>query len=181
VVPAYDGTCAECGYVYETVSPSDAAVAMRSFARRYRAPLTRGLPDEDLDDIVRRRPAPDVWSALEYACHVRDVFLVQRERLVRTLVENAPVLEPMGREERVVDDRYNEQDREVVADQLAANAEAMAKTIEGVNADQWTRVAIYPYPQPTERTAVWLVRHTVHEGTHHLLDIGRVLRQVRGR
>jgi hypothetical protein len=176
-----DGKCEECGYVYDTVSPSDAAVAMRSFARRYRAPLTRGLPDEELDEIVRRRPAPDVWSALEYACHVRDVFAIQRERLKRTLVEDKPVLEPMNRDGRVLDEHYNEQDRVEVADQLAANAEAMAKAIEGVNANDWTRVAIYPYPEPTERTALWLVRHTVHEGSHHLLDIGRVLRAVRGR
>lgn len=180
-MPAYDGQCAECGLVYESVPPGDAVVAIRSFARRYRAPLSRGLADEDLDEVVRRKPAPDVWSALEYACHVRDVFLVQRLRIERALVEDAPVFEPMGRDERAVDDRYNEQDRDVVADALAVNAEALAVTLAGVDAGDWTRTAIYPFPQPTERTLLWVSRHTVHEGTHHLLDIGRVLRAVRGR
>ena len=173
--------CDECGYVYDTVSPSDAIVAIRSFARRYRAPLTRGLPDEDLDEVVRRKPAPDVWSALEYACHVRDVFAVQRARIERALIEDTPTFERMNRDRRAVDERYNEQDRTVVADQLAANAEALASTLEGVTAADWTRTAIYPYPEPTERTLIWIARHAVHEGSHHLLDVGRVLRSVRGR
>jgi S-DNA-T family DNA segregation ATPase FtsK/SpoIIIE len=181
VTPAYDGQCEECGYVYETVSPGDAIVAIRSYARRYRAPLTRGLPDEDLDDVVRRKPAPDVWSALEYACHVRDVFAVQKSRIERMLVEDRPVFEPMRRDDTAVVLKYNEQDRDAVADAIAANAEALASTLETISPDDWTRTAIYPFPQPTERTLLWLTRHTVHEGTHHLLDIGRVLRMVRGR
>jgi S-DNA-T family DNA segregation ATPase FtsK/SpoIIIE len=165
--------CEECGFDTQSFPSEDLGRLLRLSAEPWPALLSH--------PSARVRPQEDCWSALEYACHVRDVFAIQRERLTRTLVEDTPVLEPMGRDERVVDDRYNEQDREAVADELAANAEAMAKTIEGVSADDWTRVAIYPYPEPTERTAVWLVRHTVHEGTHHLLDIGRVLRQVRGR
>ena len=34
--------------------------------------------------------APDTWSALEYTCHLRDVMLVQRERVLRALVEECP-------------------------------------------------------------------------------------------
>ena len=43
----------------------------------------------------------DVWSALEYACHVRDVFLVQRDRLYTALVEDTPTFTPMYRDQRV--------------------------------------------------------------------------------
>ena len=39
--------CEECGFEYASVSPADAAVALRSFGRRYRAPLTRFLDGED--------------------------------------------------------------------------------------------------------------------------------------
>ena len=66
--------CEECGFDGDSLSPADTSTSLRSFVRRYRAPLTRFLPGEDGDAIVRQRPDPSTWSALEYACHVRDVF-----------------------------------------------------------------------------------------------------------
>ena len=152
--------CEECGFEYDALAAVDAPSALRDLGRRYRAPLTRFLPGEDPGEIVRARPAPAVWSALEYACHQRDVFDVQRQRLALALVEDCPALTPMGRDERVTADRYNEQDPTTVADQL-------------------DRTMIYNYPERQERTVLWLIRHTAHEGHHHLLDVGRVLRHVR--
>jgi S-DNA-T family DNA segregation ATPase FtsK/SpoIIIE len=143
--------------------------------------LTRFLPGEDGDAVVRERPDASTWSALEYACHVRDVFDVYTLRLQRTLVENTPTLESMGRDERAVRDRYNEQDPTTVADELASGAERLAGVVEGVDAADWERTAIHPYPEPAPRTLLWMARHVVHEGSHHLLDIGRVLRTVRAR
>jgi len=172
--------CEECGFDGRSLSPADATTALRSFARRYRAPLTRFLPGEDGDAIVRRRPDASTWSALEYACHVRDVFEVYTERVRRTLVEDTPTFESMRRDERAQDDRYNEQDPATVAEQLAGNAERLAARLDDVDADDWERTAVNPYPEPAPRTLLWMARHVVHEGSHHLLDIGRVLRSVRG-
>jgi hypothetical protein len=176
-----DGTCEECGFDYDGVPDAEVADKLRSFGRRYRAPLSRGLPGESLDTLVRTRPEPDVWSALEYACHTRDVFEVQRGRIDRALAEDVPTFVPMGRDQRVVDLRYNEQDPAVVVVELAANAEAMAATCEALSDEQWQRTGIYNYPEPTERDMRWLARHTIHEGHHHLLDVGRSLRHARGR
>ena len=173
--------CEECGFDADSLSPADTTTSLRAFARRYRAPLTRFLPGEDGDTVVRQRPDPSTWSALEYACHVRDVFDVYAERVQRTLVEDTPTFEPMGRDERAERDRYNEQEREPVAEQLAANAERLAGLLDGVDADDWERTAIAPYPEPAPRTLLWMARHVVHEGSHHLLDIGRGLRSVRGK
>ena len=39
---------------------------------------------------VRRRPEPEVWSALEYGAHVRDVFSVMLGRLQLMLTEDDP-------------------------------------------------------------------------------------------
>jgi hypothetical protein len=182
--PAADGVCDECGFDYDRVADDEVGPALRDFGRRYRMPLTRGLKDESLDDIVRAHPTPGVWSALEYACHVRDVFAVQRDRLAQALVEDTPDATPMRREERVAEMHYNEQDREVVADELAANAAALADAFDALTADQWGRTIVYHYPDPanpTTRDMRWLGVHTVHEGNHHLLDVGRVLRTARGR
>jgi hypothetical protein len=181
--PPTDGVCPECGFDYDGLSDAEIPEALRAFDRRYRAPLTRGLPDESLDDLVRAHRLGG-WSALEYACHVRDVFAVQRERSQQALAEDTPTFGPMGgvgREEMAIRERYNDQDPDVVADQLAANANALAQVFEALTAEQWERRCIYSYPEPTERDLRWLARHTVHEGRHHLLDIGRVLRAARGR
>ena len=75
--------------------------------------------------------------------------------------------------------RYNEQDPEAVATALAGAAGALADRVDGLDADKWTRVGIGS--DGDERTVLVLVRRAVHEGQHHLLDIGRVSRSVRGR
>lgn len=160
---------------------ADAPDALRAFGKRYRIPLTRGLKGEDLDALVRAHPLEDTWSALEYVCHVRDVLQIQRERLQRARVEDGYAPVPMGRDERVVEFRYNEQDPAVVADELTAAAEALASDIEGFAPADWERTMIYRYPERAERPLTWVVQHTVHEGEHHLLDIGRVQRAARGR
>lgn len=173
--------CAECGFDDEALAAADAPSALREVGRRFRAPLTRFLPGEEPSAIVTARPSPDVWSGLEYACHLRDVLAVQRERLAQALVEERPSLVPMGRNERVVRDRYNEQDPPTVATELATNAEALAADVEVLTPDQLARTVLYNYPERQERTVLWMIRHTVHEGHHHLLDVGRSLRAARGR
>lgn len=180
-IPAVDGVCGECGFDYDGLGDAEVSDVVRGLGRRYRAPLTRGLPGEALDELLRAHPVEGTWSVLEYACHVRDVLAAQRHRVERTLREDVPVCEPMGSEELVVRERYNEQDPVAVVQAVAANAEAFALAIDSVTGEQWTRRCIYPYPQPTERDVRWLSRQTVHEGRHHLLDVGRVLRAARGR
>ena len=168
--------CSECGFSDESVTMADAVAALRGFGKRYRAPLTRSLPGEDGDALLRQRPAPGVWSALEYAAHVRDVFAWYDARIRRSLVEDRPEATEPGPEEAAEVGRYNEQDPQVVADQLAANAERLAATLEDVPRDAWDRVHLR-YGQP--RSVLFTARRAVHEGNHHLLDIGRGLRAVR--
>jgi len=173
--------CAECGFSYDALPVDDALDALRGFGKRYRIPLTRGLKGEDLDALLRAHPLDDTWSALEYACHVRDVFSVQRERLGQALVDPGFRPEPMRGEERVAEMAYNAQDTVAVADDLAANATALASFAENLSNDQLALTMVYGYPEVAERTLSWVLVHTVHEGEHHLLDVGRVLRAARGR
>jgi DinB superfamily len=173
--------CAECGFSYEALSVPEALDALRGFGKRYRIPLTRGLKGEDLDALLRAHPLPDTWSALEYACHARDVFSVQRERLGHALVEEGYTPPPMRRDDRVSELKYNEQPPPDVADDIAANATALASFVENFADADFARTMRYGYPELAERPLSWVVVHTVHEGEHHLLDIGRVLRAARGR
>lgn len=183
--PAVDGVCEQCGFDYDALGHDEVIEKLHSFGKRYHAPVTRGLPGEALDDLVREHPLEGVWSALEYVCHVRDVFAVQRERVAQVLAEDTPTLVPMGggigREALAVRNRYNEQDPVAAAEDLARNSATMAGALEVLTDDEWDRRCVYGYPTPTERDLTWLAHHTVHEGHHHLLDVGRVLRAARGR
>jgi hypothetical protein len=169
--------CDECGFEYESVSPADAAVALRSFGRRYRAPLTRFLPGEDGDVLLRTRPSPDVWSALEYAAHVRDAVRFNSYMARRALTENSPELPSPNPDKTAADERYNDQDPTGVADELVERAEKAAAMIESTDAAAWDRTA--HWGSRGDYTALYFVRNAVHEGHHHLLDVGRVLRHVR--
>jgi hypothetical protein len=158
--------CAECLFVYSALDVGDVPPRLRDVAGRYPAGLR-----EVLD--VRRRPAPQVWSPLEYACHVRDVLRVQGERLTLALRVSEPEFAPMGRDELVVTERYNAQDPEVVLADLATAADAFAARFAALGEVELARTGVYPWPRREVRTLLWLGRHTVHEAEHHLLDIRR--------
>lgn len=168
--------CQECGFDYETLDPAEIPAALRAFAKRYRAPLTRFLPGEDGDAVVRQRPSEGTWSALEYAAHVRDVFAAYDRWIGRCLKEDRPVLDGPTPDHLATERRYNDDDPIAVADALAANAEHLAATVESLPAGVWDRVGVR---RNEERSIRFTARRAVHEGNHHLLDIGRGLRAVR--
>jgi S-DNA-T family DNA segregation ATPase FtsK/SpoIIIE len=173
--------CDECQLDYDSEGQSTIPDRIRTLGGRYRAPLTRFLPGEDGDAVLRAHPVEGAWSALEYACHVRDVLEFMRARLAQGLAEEVPTYEPMGREQRVIDLRYNEQDPTEVTGAVRDGAAALADDFAALGPAEWLRTGIYNYPEPTERSMLWVGQHTVHELHHHLLDVGRTLRAARGR
>jgi len=172
-------TCDRCGFVYEDVASDAVAALVRGFGPRYREVLLgpgRGRRDpRRAEDAARTRPSPTTWSALEYACHVRDVLFVQRDRAIAALVEVRPNFPLMHRDERVALAHYHAQSLETVAVQIDVAAELFALVFDGLDPSQLRRSLVYNFPEPTERDLAWLGRNTVHEGEHHLLDITSVL------
>lgn len=162
--------CDQCGFVYDNVPVDAVPRALRERAGQYARALGDAAPDD-----LRARPAPGVWSALEYACHVRDVLEVQRQRLHVALTDDRPRFEPMERDERVERDRYNEQEPDEVADGLVGAAGRLAADLQALDGDGWQRTAVYNWPEVAERTMDWMARHTLHELEHHLGDMESVL------
>jgi hypothetical protein len=170
--------CPECAFDPNAFGAAELPDAVAGLARRYQAPLSRFLPGED-ESILLTRPSPDVWSALAYACHVRDVLSVFDGRITRMLVEDNPELGWWDHEAAVEADAYEKQNPAEVAAALAANAAALSATLAAVPDEGWDRTG-------TRRdgelfTILGAGRFALHEGTHHLLDVGRVLRSARGR
>jgi len=170
--------CSECGFVYDEVPVEGIPARLTSLGPRYRDRLVAGDPPVAAAGL-RNRPDLDVWTPLEYACHVRDLLEVQRERLARAMTEECPTFAPMGREELVITRRYDEQDPVVVADQIDGRADELSAAFAALDAAQWERTAIYNWPAPAERSMAWMARHTIHEGEHHLGDIDRLLGRTR--
>ena len=170
--------CPECAFDPNGVSAADLPSAVAGLGRRYQAPLTRLLPGEDASLLVAH-PLPETWSALAYACHVRDVLSVFDGRIARMLAEDRPEFGWWDHEAAVEADGYEKQPPAEVAAAIAANAAALSATLAAVPDDGWDRTG-------TRRdgelfTVLGTGRFVLHEGTHHLLDIGRVLRAARGR
>jgi hypothetical protein len=164
-LPEEDYHCESCGLRYGDLSPSAAVRLIRSYPAQYRRRLQH-LPV----DVLRRRPAARVWSALEYACHVRDVYDVYDTRVRRTLTEHEPMLEPMRNDERAERHAYNQQPLAAVLLELERNADRFAALTSEISEPQWSRSAVR---LPRERrTVLWMVRQAAHEGLHHFQDIG---------
>jgi S-DNA-T family DNA segregation ATPase FtsK/SpoIIIE len=164
-------SCPECHFDYDAVEPSSVAPALVEIGDGFRKRLLSAAGE----DSLRRRPAPDVWSALEYACHVRDVLLVQRDRLYLALVEDTPSFARMYRDERVVLGRYDREDPEVVAMQVSVAAGLISRAFGELDGPQWGRSLIYNWPTPMQMDVLWLGAHTFHEGRHHLGDFDAVV------
>ena len=56
------------------------------------------------------RPAPDVWSPLEYGCHVRDVHVLFAQRLRAMLDEDEPTFANWDQDATALESDYASQD-----------------------------------------------------------------------
>ena len=156
--------CAGCGFEYELGNAPRAGLDILAGAAEL-AEILRGAGDR------RSRPAPDTWSPVEYGCHVRDVLLVQRERVLVALIMDCPSVDPMNRDERAKYDGYAEQAPDRVARQLDEAAYLFANVLAHFAPTDWDRTMMYNYPALFERSLRWVAVHTVHEVRHHLLDV----------
>jgi DinB superfamily len=159
--------CEECGFTYDL---AQARVVPENMRERV-VEVVAILCGRDVD--LRTRRQPNVWSPLEYGCHLRDMLLVQRERVLAAGRVNRPDCPSMGRHKRVEHDGYAEQEPEDVARQLADAAKLFGNVLARLGAEDWERTVVYHYPETRERSLRWVAVHTLHEARHHLLDIRR--------
>ena len=162
-----DHVCEVCRMSYASLGVDDAVERIRDVPAAVRHAVAAVGES-------RRHTRPDAhtWSVTEYVCHVRDVYVSSTIRLYRVRTEQQPTLEPMLNDLRVVRFRYNEREVDAVLDELEDDVAGFCDEVARVRPDGWDRTATR---QPHElRTARWLVRQALHEGTHHVLDIADV-------
>jgi len=157
-----DERCHECGF--ETRSPS----------RSQLAPLTEDLTLRWVDamrstDLPRVRPAPAVWSPLEYACHVRDLFALASVRVVLMLSEDGPRFANWDQDEAALADDYSSQDPAFVREQLESTGREFAAVVAAVPPDAWGRTGLRG--DGAAFTVESFVRYLLHDPAHHLTDV----------
>ena len=164
---AEDHVCTSCDVMYEALDVAAAVAGIRSVPDAV-ASRVAALPVAAL----RRRPEPGVWSVLEYAAHLRDVYATFLIRLHRARTEDHPTLDPMFGDLRAQRLRYNDLSPDAVLQELALAAQGFCEEVADTADDEWPR-PVRRLPGE-DRTALWLVRHAMHEGVHHVRDIDRI-------
>ena len=154
--------CPECGLDTSAIGREAVPTLLRDNATAWRAVLA-GPGDP------RRRPAAEVWSPLEYACHVRDVCRIYDQRLIMMLTEDDPHYPNWDQDRTAVQDRYVEQDPATVAAELAAAAETLAARFDAVSGDQWRRTG--NRSDGAHFTVETFARYFIHDPLHHLYDV----------
>lgn len=155
--------CPECGFDPAGVAVEDLAGLITANARGW-------VPALDGPDAAVR-PAANVWSPLEYACHVRDVHRIFGERLTLMLEQDDPQFANWDQDVTAVESRYDEQDPATVSRELVEAAGQVAAIYAAVEGDQWER------PGRRSNGSVFTVAtlgvYHLHDVEHHLHDIAR--------
>lgn len=161
--------CAECGFDSTALAAEDAADFIAAECSDFAARI------ESAGSGARGRRNVGVWSPLEYACHLRDMLLVQRERVLAARRRDNPTFDPMGRDERVDHDGYALQRPSDAAAEILMAASLFARDLRLLTEADWDRPVMYNYPVRTQRSLQWVALHTLHEVRHHRMDIDRQL------
>ena len=157
--------CDDCGFVYDLTLDAHAGAAILLEADQLARSSSRAAR------VSTRRPAPATWSVLEYCCHVRDVLLVQRERvlLARRTIGLRSRRWVATSASNTTATRCKSRPRSPGS--CATRRVLFAGVLARFDDEAWSRTLIYNYPEPTERDLAWVAVHTQHEAHHHLADV----------
>lgn len=154
--------CEECGFDTRDPGRADLSALVAEVGARW----TRAMEGR-ADAAVR--PSPLVWSPLEYACHVRDVFALASYRNGLMLAEDDPLFANWDQDATAVEEDYGSQDLDAVLPVLAANAAAYAADLAAVTDEQWQRPG--RRSDGSAFTVESFARYLVHDPIHHLTDV----------
>jgi hypothetical protein len=168
-----EGRCDDCGLSASALRRDAIPEEFRREAVLWSAVLLV-TPDASL----RHRPGPERWSALELSAHVRDVLAIFAERIELALVEQDPEFGWWDHEAAVIDERYNQQRPQAIADAIVANAERLAGTISGLDKLSWLRTGTRRCREMF--TVEGLARFALHESVHHRQDAERACSRAGG-
>ena len=153
--------CPECSFDSSTVTPSTVPGSIENMLPRWRAVLRR--PD------AAERPDDSTWSALEYACPVRDVLSLFDQRLNLMLDSDDARFADWDQDRTAVEKDYANADPALVSAELAAEGKQAAESFAAVRESEWDRKGLRS--NGSEFTVLTLSRYFLHDLVHHLHDV----------
>ena len=120
---------------------------------------------------VATRPSDDRWSALEYAYHVRDVFVLYDQRLQMMLEQDDPHYPNWDQDAAAIDNNYPGEEPERVASEIQDAGETLAARFDSVQGDQWERRGTRS--DGAYFTVETFARYLIHDPIHHVMDVRR--------
>ena len=157
-----DRPCPECGFDSRAPRRDELPALAADVGRRWREAIAQTVDP-------RRRPRPDVWSTLEYACHVRDVFALAAVRLRLMLEQDGPRFANWDQDATAIEDDYAGQDPAEVAVALVDEAAAFAELVGQVPDGAWQRTGLRS--DGAAFTVESFTRYLLHDPIHHLTDV----------
>jgi hypothetical protein len=164
--------CDVCGFdgsAYDNASLIETLSALGGLWRRL-------LVDAGAD--VRTRPAPEVWSAIEYAAHSRDITALHCFGVDQALTGTEPAYPAIMADDLIASaaTTYQQEDPQLVADALGEEAGRLASMAAGAPTDAWEFGLTIGEDRSTVRG---LLEHALHDSLHHIGDVESGLRLVR--
>lgn len=159
--------CPACRFDARTIERHLVGSRLRPVVAAWREVLSRGA-------VVRQRPparaeSGPIWSALEYGCHVRDVFVLFHERLHLMLTQSEPTFPNWDQDATALAKRYWEDDPATVRAALVVAGNQLAEAFDRVRDDQWSRTGIRS--DGARFTVESFGRYFLHDPIHHLQDV----------
>lgn len=159
-------TCEACRFDAAQYDASDAFGTLRAVG-----PMWDQLVEDVDPGALATRPAPGVWSAVEYAAHSADVAEAMGRLLHGiTVVDDLTLRSPQPLREPDPAEGLD-----AARARLGANLARLLRRARDLGDDHepgWQRAVTI---DGERYDAGWVLRHAVHDLTHHLSDVGRGL------
>lgn len=156
--------CDACGFDSARYDRADTISSQRVI------PAILAAASAGLDDAaLHTRPDPATWSIVEYLDHVREVAFGNRMAIEIALQDPGTDLgEPP---EVPVTDTPKILDRSAVLDAMTAEFGLLDERLSSLTDEEWRTPVVLG---GRHHRVGWFARHVLHDGTHHLADIGRI-------
>jgi hypothetical protein len=163
--------CDACGFDGSRYDDASLLGALRGLGPRWRSLLAEAGSE------LRARPEAEVWSALEYAEHSRDITALHVFGVEQALTLDEPSFPSIA--DDLVDSAavsYGSADPGTVVDDLEEHAMRLAQVADDAGPDRWSRGLTIGADRSDVRR---LLEHALHDSRHHLDDVERGLARVR--
>ncbi|MEY2566777.1 MAG: hypothetical protein QOE35_1306 [Actinomycetota bacterium] len=165
-------TCKECGFDARAWKVRDGVSLLAATGAWWEMALN-GIDEADLN----RRPAPTVWSVLEYGIHTALVLAMIREGVEVIMGTDGVALPaiPDGAN-AAADDADAELDPHAVVADLAREGNAIAALAKDADRATWTNTGTLPDGTVIQAAALYV--HAAHDASHHQMDVSRGLAAI---